>query len=220
MNFALRLIVTAIGLAAYSATGQTPASFAIQTFAELTITGAVGTVYSVEYVTELAQTNNSSAWRCLELLQPPASPYLWADKSGPVTEKRFYRAVAMEPPTNMVFIPPGTFRMGSPTNEVDRRDWEGPQTDVTISRGFWMGKYEVTQAEYVAVMGNNPSPSPFTGETNRPVVGGHLVRRHELLRPAYAAGAGRGTDSDQLRLPTADGGGVGVWVSGGDDDAD
>ena len=57
----------------------------------------------------------------------------------------------------MVFIPPGTFRMGSPTNEVDRYDWEGPQTAVTISRGFWMGKYEVTQGEYLAVMGSNPS---------------------------------------------------------------
>jgi formylglycine-generating enzyme required for sulfatase activity len=57
--------------------------------------------------------------------------------------------------------------MGSPTNEVDRYDWEGPQTAVTISRGFWMGKYEVTQGEYLAVMGSNPSY--FTGDTNRPV---------------------------------------------------
>ena len=47
--------------------------------------------------------------------------------------------------------------MGSPTNEVDRDGNEGPQTAVTISRGFWMGKYEVTQGEYLAVMGSNPS---------------------------------------------------------------
>ncbi|MCL4178672.1 MAG: formylglycine-generating enzyme family protein [Verrucomicrobia bacterium] len=98
-----------------------------------------------------------SDWRCLEYLQLPASPYLWADKSATATGKRFYRGVAMEVPTNMVFIPPGTFRMGSPTNEVDRFDVEGPQTDVIISRGFWMGKYEVTQGQYEAVMGNNPS---------------------------------------------------------------
>jgi formylglycine-generating enzyme required for sulfatase activity len=73
----------------------------------------------------------------------------------------------MEPPMNMAFIPPGTFRMGSPTNEVGRQDNEGPQTAVTISRGFWMGKYEATQREYLAVMGSNPSY--FTGDTNRPV---------------------------------------------------
>jgi formylglycine-generating enzyme required for sulfatase activity len=48
--------------------------------------------------------------------------------------------MAMEAPTNMVFIPPGTFRMGSPENEEGRCDCEGPQTDVIISRGFWMGK--------------------------------------------------------------------------------
>jgi len=57
--------------------------------------------------------------------------------------------------------------MGSPTNELDRWDGEGPQTAVTISRGFWMGKYEVTQGEYLEVMGSNPSR--FTGDTNRPV---------------------------------------------------
>jgi len=129
----------------------------IQTYAGLTITGEIGKVYSIEYVTDLAHTNNPTAWRCLEYLQLPISPYLWADKSAPATGKRFYRAVMMVAPTNMVFIPPGTFRMGSPADEVDRQDTEGPQTDVTINRGFWMGKYELTQREYLAVMGNNPS---------------------------------------------------------------
>ena len=138
-------VVWAVGPLALA---QTPPRLDLQLYAGLSITGAVGTVYSVEYVTELAQTNNTSAWRSLEFLQLPASPYLWADKSAPATGKRFYRAVAFAAPTNLVFIPPGTFRMGSPTNEVDRLDdpdTEGPQTAVTISRGFWMGKYEVTQ---------------------------------------------------------------------------
>ena len=133
---------------------QTPPGLNLQLYAGLTVTGAVGTVYSIEYVTDLAQTNS---WRCLEFLQPPASPYLWADKSAPATGQRFYRAGVFAAPTNMVFIPPGTFRMGSPTNEVGRFDDEGPQTAVTISRGFWTGKYEVTQREYLAVMGSNPS---------------------------------------------------------------
>jgi formylglycine-generating enzyme required for sulfatase activity len=128
----------------------------IQTYAGLTITGEIGKVYSIEYVTDLADPAQSD-WRCLEFLQLPASPYLWADKSAPATGKRFYRAVAMEAPESMVFIPPGTFRMGSPEDEEGRWEAEGPQTDVIISRGFWMGKYEVTQGEYLAVMGNNPS---------------------------------------------------------------
>ena len=141
------------------ASAQTPPGLNLQLYAGLSITGAVGTVYSIEYVTDLAQTNS---WRCLEFLQPPASPYLWTDKSAPATGQRFYRAGVFAAPTNLVFIPPGTFRMGSPTNEVDREPFfpqivEGPQTAVTISRGFWMGKYLVTQAEFLAVMGFNPS---------------------------------------------------------------
>jgi formylglycine-generating enzyme required for sulfatase activity len=128
----------------------------LEMYAGLTIIGEVGKVYSIKYVTDLTDPADSD-WRCLEYLRLPASPYLWADKSAPATGKRFYRAVAMEPPENMVFIPPGTFRMGSPETEVDRWSWEVPQTAVTISRGFWMGKYEVTQGEYLEVMGNNPS---------------------------------------------------------------
>ena len=153
----LRLVSTvAAALLALApwASAQTPPVLGLHLYAGLTITGAVGTVYSVKFVTDLAKT---TSWRCLEFLQLPASPYLWADKSAPATGQRFYRAVQTGAPTNMVFIPPGTFRMGSPTNEVDRFDWEGPQTAVTISRGFWMAKYEVTQEEYLAVTGYNPS---------------------------------------------------------------
>ena len=81
---------------------QTAPGLALQLYAGMSITGSVGTVYSVEYVTDLAQTNNASAWRCLEFLQLPASPYLWADKSAPATGKRFYRAVRFVAPGNLV----------------------------------------------------------------------------------------------------------------------
>jgi formylglycine-generating enzyme required for sulfatase activity len=152
----LAVITLAFAAGVSTAFAQTPPVLGLHLYAGLSITGAVGTVYSVEYVMDLAHTNQSD-WRCLEFLQLPASPYLWADMSAPATGQRFYRAVQTGAPTNMVFIPPGTFRMGSPTNEVGRYDWEGPQTAVMISRGCWMGKYEVTQGEYLAVMGNNPS---------------------------------------------------------------
>lgn len=172
MKTRLSTITAVVVLATINIPAQTRAELQVHTYAGLTITGLVGTVYSVEYVSDLAQTNNPSAWRCLEFLQLPASPYLWADKSAPASGRRFYRVVATAAPAHMVFIPPGTFRMGSPTNELDRSEIEGPQTDVIISRGFWMGKYEVTQGEYLAVMGNNPSffqPPDFPADTNRPV---------------------------------------------------
>lgn len=56
----------------------------------------------------------------------------------------------------MVQIPGGKFLMGSPAGEQQRKSNEGPQHQVTVP-GFFMGKYEVTQAQYQAMMGKNLS---------------------------------------------------------------
>ena len=56
----------------------------------------------------------------------------------------------------MCWIPPGEFLMGSPDNEPGRREDE-MQHGVIITRGFWMGKYPVTQSEWAKVMGNTRS---------------------------------------------------------------
>jgi formylglycine-generating enzyme required for sulfatase activity len=56
----------------------------------------------------------------------------------------------------MVWIEPGTFMMGSPSSEVGRFDAEGPQHKVTISQGFYLGKYELTQRQWESVMGTTP----------------------------------------------------------------
>ena len=55
-----------------------------------------------------------------------------------------------------VWIEPGVFQMGSPESEEGRLGREGPLHEVEISRGFWLGKYEVTQGEWEAVMGETP----------------------------------------------------------------
>ncbi len=65
----------------------------------------------------------------------------------------------------MVLIPGGTFMMGSPENEKDRSSNEGPQHEVIV-KPFLMGKYPITQAQWIAVMGKNPSR--YKGD-NRPV---------------------------------------------------
>jgi formylglycine-generating enzyme required for sulfatase activity len=64
------------------------------------------------------------------------------------------------------WISPGTFLMGSPKQEKDRLDDE-TQHKVTLSNGFFMGAYLVTQEQWKEVMGNNPGD--FKGETNLPV---------------------------------------------------
>jgi serine/threonine-protein kinase len=57
----------------------------------------------------------------------------------------------------MVLIPAGSFTMGSPDSDPDARDDEKPQHEVNITKPFYLGKYEVTQQQWEAIMGNNPS---------------------------------------------------------------
>jgi len=84
--------------------------------------------------------------------------------------------VVLVPPPQMVWIPPGTFVMGSPTSEAQRGSDETQHT-VTLTQGFYMGKYAVTQGEYLALMGSNPSyftttdayGGPIPPDLNRPV---------------------------------------------------
>jgi formylglycine-generating enzyme required for sulfatase activity len=58
--------------------------------------------------------------------------------------------------TDFVLIPGGTFIMGSPASEPQRRYNESPQHQVTVS-SFYMGKYALTQKEYQTITGTNPS---------------------------------------------------------------
>ncbi len=101
----------------------------------------------------------------------------------------------------MVWIRPGTFTMGSPSNEKGRQTDEGPQTKVTISRGFLMSKYEVTQAQYKAVMGSNPSY--FKGD-NKPVgkVTWHDAVDYCAKLTEQEKAAGRLPGGFEYRLPT------------------
>jgi formylglycine-generating enzyme required for sulfatase activity len=57
----------------------------------------------------------------------------------------------------MRWISPGQFLMGSPENEPERRDNEGPQHEVILTQGYWLFDTPVTQALYEAVTGDNPS---------------------------------------------------------------
>jgi formylglycine-generating enzyme required for sulfatase activity len=76
--------------------------------------------------------------------------------------KNFTNSMGMK----FVWIPPGSFMMGSPKEEKERRDDE-TQHKVTLTKGFYMGVFIVTQEQWQAIMGNNPSN--FKGEKNLPV---------------------------------------------------
>ncbi|MDA0841450.1 MAG: formylglycine-generating enzyme family protein, partial [Planctomycetota bacterium] len=67
-------------------------------------------------------------------------------------EKNFKNSIGME----LILIPAGEFEMGSPANEKDRDENEVQHT-VKITKPFFMSRTEVTQGQYEAVMGKNPS---------------------------------------------------------------
>jgi uncharacterized protein (TIGR02996 family) len=78
------------------------------------------------------------------------------------------RALALPGGVEMVLalVPPGSFQMGSPRREEGRMGNEEPRHRVTLTRGFHLGIYPVTQAQWQAVMGHNPAH--FRGD-HRPI---------------------------------------------------
>lgn len=96
----------------------------------------------------------------------------------------------------MVLIKPGSFTMGSSKKESGRRgfEWPWPPHKVTITRPFYMGIYEVTQAQWEAVMGHNRSY--FRGKPNNPVEKVTWRACQKFIKRLNALGQGT------FRLPT------------------
>ncbi len=125
-----------------------------------------------------------------------------------VSVPMFYRVSgALFVPSGLAWIPPGTFVMGSPTNEALRLTEEN-QHPVTLSKGFYMGKYPVTQGEYLAVVGRNPSyfnvNNGYGLDLTRPVeqVSWFDATNYCALRTAQERAAGIIPTNYVYRLPT------------------
>ncbi|RDH84385.1 MAG: formylglycine-generating enzyme family protein [endosymbiont of Escarpia spicata] len=94
----------------------------------------------------------------------------------------------------MRWIAPGSFSMGSPQDEHERDDDEGPQHTVQLSHGYWLFDTTVTQVLWQAVMGNNRSR--FQGD-DRPVVQVSWDDCQEFVKKINAAVPGL-----ELNLPS------------------
>jgi formylglycine-generating enzyme required for sulfatase activity len=92
----------------------------------------------------------------------------------------------------MVLIPAGKFIMGSPASETGRKNDE-TQHEVTLTKPFYLGKYEVTQEQWKSVMGKNPS---YTKGERLPVTNISWNDCQGFIKKLNAK-----TDSD-YRLPT------------------
>jgi formylglycine-generating enzyme required for sulfatase activity len=114
-------------------------------------------------------------------LEPPPAPL----------PKTWTNSIGME----FVQIPAGTFLMGSPDSDAEAYNDEKPAHRVTISQPFYLGKYPVTQAQWEAGMGNNPSE--FRGHPNRPVESVSWNDVHKFLHQLKER-----EGSGHYRLPT------------------
>ena len=109
--------------------------------------------------------------------------------SDPETAKTITNSIGMK----LRLIPAGEFMMGSPADEAEREDWEGPVHRVRITKPFYLGVYEVTQGEYEQLTGKNPSK--FKGAT-RPV---EMVSWEDAVEFCRKLSAKEG---QKYRLPT------------------
>jgi len=115
-------------------------------------------------------------------------------------------------PAGMVKIPAGTFMMGSPSTEPNRGDNE-TQHSVRLTKSFYMGKYQVTQKQWVAVMGSGEdrTKDAFGKGNNYPVyyvswydaiVFCNKLSIKEGLNPVYSIG-GKTNPADWGEIPTS-----------------
>jgi formylglycine-generating enzyme required for sulfatase activity len=78
----------------------------------------------------------------------------------PKNQRIYYlNSIAME----FALIPAGTFTMGANPDKEETFTFEIPRHEVTISKPFYMGRYEVTQTQWETVMENNPSSFKYPG---------------------------------------------------------
>jgi formylglycine-generating enzyme required for sulfatase activity len=99
----------------------------------------------------------------------------------------------------LVLIPAGTFKMGSPKGERDRFKKGEAQHTVTISKAFYMGKYAVTQEQYEAVTGK--TPSHFQGAKN-PVEQVHWDNAQEYCKALHRKAQAKLPPGMEVQLPT------------------
>jgi formylglycine-generating enzyme len=101
------------------------------------------------------------------------------------------------------WCPPGRFTMGSPATEPERRPGED-QIEVTLTRGFWVGAYEVTQGQWAKVVGDVPRKQPAGGGDDFPVVDVTHANAEAFCTKLTARGHASGElpKDWEFRLPT------------------
>jgi formylglycine-generating enzyme required for sulfatase activity len=159
-------------------------------------------IRGIEWLIQPRATPQSQSQPKPTALQPVAiEPALVPDEPA----KLIINSVGMK----LVLIPAGAFLMGSPDSDQDAQDDEKPQHRVRITRPFYLGVNPVTQGQYRAVTGANPSH--FKGSDDLPVecvswkdaiAFCNKLSERDGLKPYYQSGGGAPLGGEGYRLPT------------------
>lgn len=144
--FTIARILLLIGILA-AAQAQAQVTLEARLTPTVIIDGPAGSLQQVQYSTNVT---DAEGWNVLGFVRLDTVPKPFFDVTAG-GQQRFYRTILSGiADTNLVWIPPGTFMMGSPSNEIGRGGNEGPQTRVTLTEGFFMSRYEVRYVELKA----------------------------------------------------------------------
>jgi len=184
----------------------TPASLSISLVPKLIISGQPWQVQEVQYAEALGDAGDTNQWVTLTNIVSNGSPLVFFDTSAPPGGTRFYQVVTLgapgPDPARWAWINPGSFLIGSPSNQWDSSADEYPQTEVMFTNGFWMERFEVTQWEFMAVVGANYSINQ--SNSNQPVenVSWFDASNYCALLTSQERAAGRVPVGYVYRLPT------------------
>jgi hypothetical protein len=173
-------LVLMASVACLAAFDSSHAELAIDAELVLTISGSPGSFHTLLSASKL---EGNQGWQVLTNVTLDGVGNRRVQLSSTDEESRFYKRFA---PEGLVGIPPGTFVMGSPTSERGRESDEIQHT-VILTKGFWMGQREVTQGEYLSVIGNNPSYFKNGRDAVSPGTGGKVTNdlRHPVEQVSW-----------------------------------
>lgn len=141
---------------------------------------------------------------------PPSLAFLFDETSGMVAENGAGEAgrtpgrPLSAAQIQWVWVPPGTFQLGTDPAEAGYRPNEGPPTQVTLTRGFWLARCELTFAQYHGVLRRSGQRPPLLSprEARKPVTGITWQDAVDFCARLTDLEAGRLPEGYVYRLPT------------------
>lgn len=175
--------------------------------------GEEGLKYRIESAPASSARTPWVKWVPVDLLLRQNGPVLCLDLATYLLNRQQYRAVPVEDEaaylqgslpqeTEMIWIEPGIFVMGSTNDDPDRDADEHPLTVVRLTKRYALGVHEVTQRQFIPVMGYNPSRFKFDPDHPVTNVRWHDAREYCRRLTALERAAGTLPEGYAYRLPT------------------